>query len=320
MQNYYVEYMYDPIAHYYEEIFPVSENQIRFVLSSLRDAGAVRPERYNGGGAAAAGAPLRLLDVGCAVGDLAAAVTQAGGSTDRDAGRTAIAPGIEVVAIDLSSAMIQRAAARHSESVRTGRLHFQRMDMLKIAEEFEPESFDAIACLGNTLVHQPGPLEIERFLKAASRILRSASTGSRTPGRQGGTSGPASTPDSAAARSPGGILVLQLLNYDYLLQKRPKQLPLTETEHVRFEREYSYTTGSGTGSKDIRVVFTTRLRIKSTGEVYEDSIELYPLRRTELETLLKSAGFGRMRFYGGFDGSPLEPDSFPLVVVAAPQQ
>lgn len=280
--------MYDPLAYYYEEIFPVSENQIQFILASLQNAGAARPERQGDGGAAATGALLRLLDIGCAVGDLAAAVAQAGNSgANSDAGRASPAPAIEVDAIDLNSAMIQRAAARHSESVQTGRLRFHRMDMLKIAQEFDSESFDALSCLGNTLVHQPGPLEIERFLRSSARILRTGST-----------------------------LILQLLNYDYLLQERPKQLPLTETEHARFEREYSYTTGSETGSKDIRVVFTTRLRIKSTGEVYEDSIELYPLRRGELKTLLESAGFGKVEFYGGFDRSPLEPDSFPLIVVA----
>ncbi len=308
--------MYDPLAHYYEEIFPVSETQIQFVHSALRTAGAAgaaRPERHAGEGAAAAGAPLRLLDVGCAVGDLAAAAAQAGGSTDSDTSRDVSARGIEVDAIDLNSAMIRRAAARHSEKVQTGRLRFHRMDMLKIAQEFEPESFDAIACLGNTLVHLPGPLEIEQFLKAAGRILRSGSTGSRAPGSQE----PGRPDGASASHASSGTLILQLLNYDYLLQERPKQLPLTETEHVRFEREYNYTTGSKTGSKDIRVVFTTRLRIKSTGEVYEDSIELYPLRRSELETLLESAGFGRFKFYGGFDGSPLEPDSFPLVVVAS---
>lgn len=320
--------MYDPLAHYYAEIFPVSENQVQFVLSSLRNAGAARPKRQGdggaaggarpstqgGGGAAATGAPLRLLDVGCAVGDLAAAVSRAGASdfgidtvrstgsaagrvaregshsTDRDTSQAASAPGIEVDAIDLNSAMIQRAAARHSETVRTGRLRFHRMDMLKIAQEFEPESFDAVACLGNTLVHQPGPVEIEQFLKATARILRTS-----------------------------GTLILQLLNYNYLLRERPKKLPLIETEQIRFEREYSYITGTGTDSKDIRVVFTTRLQVKSTGEVHEDSIELYPLRRSELETLLESAGFGRFKFYGGFDGSPLELDSLPLIVVSKPQ-
>ena len=288
--------MYDPLAHYYEEIFPVSENQIQFVLSSLRKVNPARPERHGDGRATATGVPLRLLDVGCAVGDLSAAVVQACNSgAGIDAGRAASAPGIEVDAIDLNSAMIQRAAARHSESIQTGRLRFHRMDMLKIAQKFEPESFDAISCLGNTLVHQPGPVEIERFLKASAHILSSGLSGSRT---------------------PSGNLILQLLNYDYLLQERPKKLPMIDTEQVRFEREYSYTTGSDIGSKDIRVVFTTRLQVKSTDEVHEDSIELYPLHRSELETLLESAGFGQPKFYGSFDGSPLKADSFPLIAVA----
>ena len=199
--------MYDPLAHYYEEIFPVSEKQIQFVLTSLRNASAASPKRHDGGGTTAAGVPLRLLDVGCAVGDLAAAVAHAGRSPGGDAEGAVSAPGIEVDAIDLNSAMIQRAAARHSEKVHTGRLRFHRMDMLRIADEFEPESFDAIACMGNTLVHQPGPLEIEQFFKAAAHILRTR-----------------------------GSLILQLLNYDYLLAERPKKLPLIDSEQVLFEQ------------------------------------------------------------------------------------
>src|SRR6056297_1150038 len=284
--------MYDPLSRYYEEIFPVSENQIQFVLSTMyhrnsghRQGGEIFPPQP----------PLRLLDVGCAVGDLAAGVVQSG--TGRE---------IEVDAIDLNSAMIQQAEARHSRALQAGGLRFHQMDMLKIGHEFQAEHFNAVACLGNTLVHLPGPVEIAHFLHSSARILRARPNidGDRQAGDAEGTVG------------GRGCLILQQLNYDYLLEERPKKLPLIETEQVRFEREYSYTTGSGIGSGDIRVLFTTRLHINETGEVHEDSVELYPLRRRELKSLLKSAGFGQPEFYGSFDGSPLKADSFPLIAVA----
>lgn len=284
--------MYDPLARYYEEIFPVSENQIQFVLSTMyhRNSG-----HRQGGEIFQPQPPLRLLDVGCAVGDLAAGVAESGTGHK-----------IEVDAIDLNSAMIQQAEARHSRALQAGGLRFHQMDMLKIGQEFEAEYFDAIACLGNTLVHLPGPDEIERFLRETARILRSRPNtgGDRQAGDVEGTGG------------RRGCLILQLLNYEYLLEEKPKKLPLIETEQVRFEREYSYTTGSDISSGDIRVLFTTRLHINESGEVHENSVELYPLRRRELEGLLKSAGFGQPKFYGSFDGSPLKDDSFPLIAVA----
>src|SRR6056297_972608 len=153
--------MYDPLARHFEDIFPVSENQIEFVRSTLQDrafggrhrgqakqakqAGRNRPQ----GQSAAPTATLRLLDVGCAIGDLSAAVVSSGSGSEPGPSRTsrtslssrasragfleasdaldaraASSPDkpridrvIEADAIDLNSAMIQRAAARHSEIV-----------------------------------------------------------------------------------------------------------------------------------------------------------------------------------------------------------
>lgn len=265
--------MYNPLARFYEEIFPVSESQIHFVESTLtKNREQLRP---------------RLLEVGCAVGDLAAAVA---------------AKGIEVDAIDLNPSMIQQARNRHDRHTKAGLLRFHEMNMLDIDSKFEADSFDTVACLGNTLVHLPGPVEIERFLQAAARLLRTSDI-SRA-GETGGKS------------SHHGKLVLQILNYDHLLEEKPKKLPLIETPQLRFEREYSYNTGSGIGSGVIRIVFTTRLELKQSGKTYEDSVELYPLQRRELESLLENAGFSRIQFYGGFDGTPLTPESFPLIAAA----
>ncbi len=252
--------MYDPLAKYYEEIFPVSREQVEFIASSVVPA--------------APGTSMRLLDIGCAVGDLASALNE---------------KGIEVDGIDLNPMMIRRARERHVKRTVKGELRFFEMNMLEIDREFEAHCFDVLVCLGNTLVHLPGRREIEGFLSSASTLLR----GGQTPGK-------------------GGTLVIQILNYDFLLTRRPERLPCIETENVLFERRYLYPDAPGG-----RITFVTRLMIKKSEEVFEDSVELYPLGRDELEGLLYLAGYTSVNYYGGFDGSPLRQDSFPLIVVAS---
>jgi SAM-dependent methyltransferase len=223
------------------------------------------------------------------------------------------AKGVEVDAIDLNPSMIRRARERHGHYIRNPRavqggeapqqyevaegpapLRFYEMDMLELDARFKPESFDAVACLGNTMVHLPGPAEIERFLREAAGLLKG-----------GGDTG-----TTAETVGPHGSLILQILNYDYLLKQRPEALPPIETGKLRFERRYSYPAGT-----DGHITFSTRLHIKQSNQVYEDSVQLYPLGQAEIQLLLQRAGFKQPSFYGGFDASPLQPDSFPLIAV-----
>lgn len=254
--------MYRQMARYYEEIFPLSSAQLEFVLSALE---AARNREEAGDGV------LRLLEVGCGTGDLAAALAE---------------KGAEVDGIDLNPEMARRARKRHGEGGQE-RLRFYEMDMREISRRFEANSYDGLTCLGNTLVHLSGPEEIEGFIRSAATLLVS-----------------------------GGKLIIQILNYDYLLEKRPVSLPPIETESVRFERHYGYSADSGAPGGPPEITFTTRLQIKASGELYEDSVELYPLKRAELRGMLLQAGFEEPRFYGGFDGSPMEAESFPLIATA----
>ncbi len=271
--------MYDPLAEYYEHIFPVSSSQIEFVRSNI-GYGRSGADKHT---------PVRVLDVGCAVGDLASSL----------ANNSSISEEIEVDAIDLNTTMVRRARDRHAQekSVQAGRLRFHRINMLEIDKQFGQSSFGTVLCLGNTLVHLSGLEEIERFFQAAAHVLQENTSNSE--------------PDEGSAN-----IVIQILNYDYILETQPKQLPFIDTGQIRFEREYSFFSRSGYHNGGAKVVFTTRLLVKASGKIYEDSVELYPLKRQELETLLKSNGFTQPEFFGGFDGSLLKPDSFPLIAVA----
>lgn len=185
--------------------------------------------------------------------------------------------GRRVVGLDLDPAMVELARRRHPAPG----LEYRVGDLNAFGAEFPPSSFDGLLCLGNTLVHLTGPGQLKSFMDNAAGILL-----------------------------PGGEIVIQILNYDYIFRSRLKELPLIETEDVIFRRFYDW----AENGNPTEIRFRTRLEIKD-GPAYDNDIPLRPIRRAELEGLL-AAGFESPDFFGGYDGRPLSPDSLPLLCLA----
>lgn len=238
---------YESIAEYYDYIFPLDDGQVEFVRTSI-------PQPHPG---------KEVLDIGCGTGSLAVAL----------AGH-----GFRVTGIDLDSAMVERA---QSKGRNEASLSFLQMDMRELSGRFAPSSFDAVLCLGNTLVHLDTGEDVLSVLGASRDLLRT-----------------------------GGRLLLQILNYDYILDRQTPGLPTIENEQVRFERFYRY------DGKDGPISFRTVLTVKTAGLVVENEIILHPLRRHQLDAMLRQAGFREISFYGTFRRGPLLPESLPLVVEA----
>lgn len=248
--------MYEAMAPWYDQLFPLSSQQLDFV------SGLLKPESQPD-----------ILDIGCGTGALAAALTR---------------QGARCTGIDLDEGMI-----REAKQSRRGP-DFRVLNMMEISTAFADRRFDGILCMGNTLVHLPGPKEIGDFLNSASSLVK-----------------------------PRGILILQILNYDHILKKRPQELPALDAGSVRLRRSYRY--------RDDGVIFTTRLEKRGSsavdsvdlldstdrkGVLSEQSVQLHPLGRGGLEGLLEAAGFSHTSFYGSFSGEPLADDSFPLISVS----
>lgn len=234
---------YKPIAAYYEEIFPLKPVKTAFAASFLTKKNS------------------RVLDIGCAVGELPAAL----------AGR-----GRRVTGIDLDDAMIQRA---RNEMLRPdGAVDFFAMDMMTVGDHFESSCFDLVLCLGNTLVHLPSLEAMAAFMKGVAGLLK-----------------------------PGGVFALQIVNYDAVLGRDVKELPVLDGEHVRFERFYRFDEARH------RVGFRSRLTVKETGETVENEVSLYPLTSVELQRLAAAAGFTEAEYFGDFKKSPYTPDSPALI-------
>ncbi len=183
------------------------------------------------------------------------------------------APTREIIGIDLNEEMIEYALRHH----RAPGVHFEVLDMTRITEKFHPHAFDGLLCLGNTLVHLTQKDVLAQFLSDMRSLLL----------------------------MPLGIGIIQILNYNRILDENIRSLPVIETPNLRFTRTYE-TDGD-------LLQFHTYLEIKKTGAIIANTTPLLPLRTHELKEFLLNAGFTSVDFFGSFSGAPLTSDS-PLAI------
>lgn len=236
---------YTSIAEAYDAIFPVNPEIVNFVATATQ-----------------ASANLAILDVGCGTGKLAQALAQ---------------QGHRVTGIDLNQEMVARAVAGNThESVR-----YYVQNMLELDARFQPQSFDAVLCFGNTLVHLPNTAAVGEFTRQAFQVLK-----------------------------PGGLLLIQIINYDRILNQQINGLPTIDNAEIEFVRRYEYL------KTQHRIDFRTRLTIKASGRVIENSQLLLPLKKEELMEQITVAGFVKLKAYGGFNRQDWSEATQPLVIEA----
>ncbi len=237
---------YKSIAVWYDQIFPFIPAQKNFI--------EIETGGLNG---------KQIVDIGCGTGKLAVNLSSLGA---------------DITGVDLDDEMLDIARKRNAGGKQ---LAFLNLNMLKIGEYFESNSFDAIISFGNTLVHLQSPGEILSFFNQTGRIL-----------------------------SPSGKLLIQIVNYDFIIDTGLNSLPLIENEKISFQRYYEFR------EQDEKINFKTILTVKKTGQIIKNSVPLLPLRRELLLHLLDKAGFNNITFYGSFDRTKSLNDSFSLIISA----
>ncbi|MBT8317837.1 MAG: class I SAM-dependent methyltransferase [Lutibacter sp.] len=185
----------------------------------------------------------------------------------------------KVLGIDMDAEMIQVASKKIGDKPKS--IQFQQISMLKLETVFDENSVDGIICFGNTLVHLNSLDEIFDFLQQSKDVLKS-----------------------------NGKLLLQIVNYDKILEKDIKQLSLIENDEIIFERDYGYR------KSENKIDFNTRLIVKSTQQLIDNSIELLPILKNELTLLLNKAGFDNCNYYGNFNLESYSIDSAALIIEA----
>jgi len=184
-----------------------------------------------------------------------------------------------VLGIDMDAEMVLAASKKKKD--KSNSIQFQQISMLKLDTLIDNNSVDGIICFGNTLVHLNSLDEITDFLQQSKAVLKS-----------------------------NGKLLLQIVNYDKIIEKDIKQLPLIENDEILFERNYCYR------KSENKIDFNTRLTVKSTQQIIENSIELLPLLKKELALLLNKAGFDNCNYYGNFNLEPYAIESSALIIEA----
>lgn len=233
---------YQELSRYYDEIFAVDDNEMRFIRDLLQGR-------------------KHILDIGCGTGNKTVYF-----STEHNS----------VIGIDLDEGMIARAKAANADSGRD--IRYAVVNMLEIDNVFAGLRFDGILCLGNTLVHLPSPAAIKNMLGKVHGLL-----------------------------SSDGVFVLQILNYDRIIEQKVNALPVIDTPNTRFLRRYAWEQGE--------MHFVTTLEIKNTGQTLHNDIVLYPLRKRELTDMLAAAGFTATDYFGSCQGAPHQNDSFVTIAV-----
>lgn len=200
------------------------------------------------------------------------------------------AQGHRVTGVDASPSQIQ--AAREAPPALEGLppAQFVEGDLIALADLVAP-GFGGALCLGNTLPHLTETATLDRFLAGlASRLV------------------------------PGAPVLLQLLNYDRILDRGERTFPVTlrpgedgaETVFLRLM----------TPQADGTVIFTpATLRYRPGAEpalelVAAREVRLRGWRRAELEAALARAGFAVRNVLGGMTGEPWTSTAQDLVVVA----
>jgi 2-polyprenyl-3-methyl-5-hydroxy-6-metoxy-1,4-benzoquinol methylase len=132
---------YSAISTYYSDIFPLNQEQIRFVQNMFPLSGN-----------------CRLIDVGCATGALSLHL----------AGN-----GYSMSAFDFDPEMVRLASEKVGS---TGLVHFEQLDMRAMGAHFPEGTFDGVLCFGNTLVHLLSDEDLLTFLSAAFNVLKPGGT------------------------------------------------------------------------------------------------------------------------------------------------
>jgi cyclopropane fatty-acyl-phospholipid synthase-like methyltransferase len=180
-----------------------------------------------------------------------------------------------VVGIDLDKELLKEAKDKHPN------LNFENMNMLEVNEKFEENSFDRVVSFGNTLVHLDSREEVEEFFQKVYKTLKF-----------------------------NGFFIVQIINYNRIIEKNIKNLPTIDNEKVKFVRDYEYDKSIG------KVDFITELTIKEANLNIKNNIKLLALTKIEIQKFLGETGFRNIEFYGDFERRELSDNSEAVIFVA----
>ncbi|MDY0076467.1 MAG: class I SAM-dependent methyltransferase [Bacteroidales bacterium] len=222
--------------------------------------------------------PKQLQFVKSRVGDLGAKQLLDIGCASGELAFQLTAEDAHVIGIDLNADLLDQAIRKRGAASTPV---FQLGNMLELENDFKAEQFDTVLCFGNTLVHLESKALVAQMLKGVLQVLM-----------------------------PGGKFLLQILNYDYILGEQLSELPLIETDNIRFLRQYRFDKNSP------KIRFYTELYLKKENQTVVNETSLLALKSEELLDLLRDAGFQHIELFSNFKQDAFGGKHIPLVLSA----
>ena len=227
---------YQTISHYYDQIFPVREEQCSFIRNGKKK--------------------LKVLDVACGNGGYLNRLSEFG---------------FYGFGIDLDHNMIHIANTNKTSD----KIDFYEMNMLEI-DTFKARSFELIYSIGNSIVHLSSIGQVKEFLLKSYQLLK-----------------------------PKGEIILQIINYDRILDQNVTQLPTISNEILSMERNYKI--------EDTHIQFQSVLHVDQN--TYHNEVTLLPIRSDELINVLTEVGYRKLEVYGDFRKGPfIKQESMHFII------
>jgi len=126
---------YEEISKYYDSIFPIGDEQIRFLKEVLG-----KPKKS-------------VLDIACGTGGYSLELAS---------------QGYDVTAVDLDAEMVHQLGIKVKSEGRSVKV--LQANMLDLESKLS-EKFNLAFCIGNSIVHLENLLQIKEFLKSAKKLL-----------------------------------------------------------------------------------------------------------------------------------------------------
>ncbi|HMK38806.1 MAG TPA: class I SAM-dependent methyltransferase [Bacteroidota bacterium] len=192
--------------------------------------------------------------------------------------------GVRVTAVDVSNEMLGRLE-RHGKEMDLS-VRGVRSDFLSLRDAVAGP-FDAVFCMGNTLPHLLHEADVRTALG-----------------------------NFLSLTAPGGLLFLQILNYDRILATRERILGAREINGVTYVRFYDFDDSGGP------VLFNVLRLEKKEQELRTGliTVPLLPLTSGCIIGILEQCGYRRITTFGSIAMDPFHPaQSKDLVILATPQ-
>lgn len=176
--------------------------------------------------------------------------------------------GVPCVGLDLSKEMIK--IAKKNAVIFQAQAHFLQSDLRELSNQVK-QNFDAILFLGNSLPHLTPQTELNRIMLEFRKVL-----------------------------NPQGILIIQLLNYDKILEAQERIISITRRQQNIYIRFYDY--------YDSYLQFNI-LHINWQNDDIQHrliSTRLYPYLKSEVESILQDKGFAILDTFGSMNFEPFD--------------